>query len=125
MTDWVEAEGVNLKKESSWPLGHVVLLPGQDASQLCYIGEDTPKMLLLVNAARPQTPETFVVEATACPGALRFSQLLGACQSAWPYSQVPADSEFHVELRDGQAILNIGGIYKDELNNKMAAATNS
>ena len=84
--------GVNLKKESSWPLGHVVLLPGQDASQLCYIGEDTPKMLLLVNAARPQA-------------------LLGACQSAWPYSQVPADSEFHVELRDGQAILNIGGYH--------------
>ena len=103
--------GVNLKKESSWPLGHVVLLPGQDASQLCYIGEDTPKMLLLVNAARPQTPETFVVEATAFPGALRFGQLLGACQSAWPYSRVPADSEFHVELRDGQAILNIGGYH--------------
>ena len=103
--------GVNLKKESSWPLGHVVLLPGQDASQLCYIGEDTPKMLLLVNAARPQAPETFVVEATAFPGALRFGQLLGACQSAWPYSQVPADSEFHVELRDGQAILNIGGYH--------------
>ena len=103
--------GVNLKKESSWPLGHVVLLPGQDASQLCYIGEDTPKMFLLVNAARPQTPETFVVEATAFPGALRFGQLLGACQSAWPYSQVPADSEFHVELRDGQAILNIGGYH--------------
>ena len=103
--------GVNLKKESSWPVGHVVLLPGQDASQLCYIGEDTPKMLLLVNAARPQTPETFVVEATACPGALRFNQLLGAGQSAWPYSQVPADSEFHVELRDGQAIVNIGGYH--------------
>ena len=73
--------------------------------------EDTPKMLLLVNAARPQAPETFVVEATAFPGAMRFGQLLGACQSAWPYSQVPADPEFHVELRDGQAILNIGGYH--------------
>ena len=83
----------------------------QDASQPCYIGEDTPKMLLLVNAARPQAPETFVVEATAFPGAMRFGQLLGACQSAWPYSQVPADPEFHVELRDGQAILNIGGYH--------------
>ena len=103
--------GANLKKESSWPLGHVVLLPGQNASQLCYIGEDTPKMLLLVNAARPQAPETFVVEATAFPGAMRFGQLLVACQSAWPYSQVPADPEFHVELRDGQAILNIGGYH--------------
>ena len=72
--------GVNLKKESSWPLGHA----RQDASQLCYIGEDTPEMLLLVNAARPQAPETFVVEATAFPGALRFGQLLGACQSACP-----------------------------------------
>ena len=103
--------GANLKKESSWPLGHVVLLPGRDASQLCYIGEDTPKMLLLVNAARPQAPETFVVEATAFPGAMRFGQLLGACQNARPYSQVPADPEFHVELRDGQAILNIGGYH--------------
>ena len=28
--------GANLKKESSWPLGHVVLLPGQDAPQLCW-----------------------------------------------------------------------------------------
>ena len=83
-------------------------------SPQCYIGEDTPKMLLLVNAARPQTPETFVVEATAFPGALRFGQLLGACQSAWPYSQVPADSEFHVELRDRQAILNIGGHCQQE-----------
>ena len=26
--------GFNLKKESSWPLGHVVLLPGQNAPQL-------------------------------------------------------------------------------------------
>ena len=103
--------GANLKKESSWPLGHVVLLPGQNAPQLCYIGEDTPKMLLLVNAARPQAPETFVVEATAFPGAMRFGELLVACQSAWPYSQVPADPEFHVELRDGQAILNIGGYH--------------
>ena len=103
--------GANLKKESSWPLGHVVLLPGQDAPQLCYIGEDTPKMLLLVNAARPQAPETFIVEATAFPGAMRFGELLVACQRAWPYSQVPADPEFHVELRDGQAILNIGGYH--------------
>ena len=89
----------------------LLLLPGQDAPQLCYIGEDTPKMLLLVNAARPQAPETFVVEATAFPSAMRFGELLVACQRAWPYSQVPADPEFHVELRDGQAILNIGGYH--------------
>ena len=71
--------GSNLKKESSWPLGHVVLLPGQDAP--------------------------------AFPSAMRFGELLVACQRAWPYSQVPADPEFHVELRDGQAILNIGGYH--------------
>ena len=103
--------GSNLKKESSWPLGHVVLLPGQDAQQLCYIGDDTPKLLLLVNAARPQVPETFVVEATVFPSAMRFGELFVACQRAWPYSQVPADPEFNVELRDGQAILNIGGYH--------------
>ena len=52
--------GSSLKKGSSWPLGHVVLLPGQDAPQLCYIGDEAPKLLLLVNAARPQTPEICV-----------------------------------------------------------------
>ena len=99
--------GSNLKKESSWPLGHVVLLPGQDAPQLCYIGDETPKLLLLVNAARPQVPETYVVEATAFPSA----ELFVACQRAWPYPQLQADPEYNVELRDGQAILNIGGYH--------------
>ena len=59
--------GVNLKKGSSWPIGHVVLLPGQGAPQLCYIGDEAPKLLLLVNAARPQAPEMYVVEATRGP----------------------------------------------------------
>ena len=43
--------GSNLKKESSWPLGHVVLLPGQDAPQLCYIGDDTLRFFLLHSRA--------------------------------------------------------------------------
>ena len=42
---------------------------------------------------------------------MRFGELLVACQRTWPYSQVPADPEFNVELRDGQAILNIGGYH--------------
>ena len=103
--------GSNLKKESAWPLGHVVLLPGQNAPQLCYIGDETPKLLLLVNAARPQVPETYVVEATAFPSAMRFGELFVACQRAWPYPQLQADPEYNVELRDGQAILNIGGYH--------------
>ena len=103
--------GSSLKKGSSWPLGHVVLLPGQDVPQLCYIGDETPKLLLLVNAARPQAPEIYVVEATAFPSAMRLGELFVACQRAWPYSQLQADSEYNVELRDGQGVLNIGGYH--------------
>ena len=103
--------GSSLKKGSSWPLGHVVLLPGQDAPQLCYIGDETPKLLLLVNAARPQAPEIYVVEATAFPSAMRFGDLFVVCQRAWPYSPLQADSEYNVELRDGQGVLNIGGYH--------------
>ena len=59
-------------------------------------------MLLLVNAARPQVPEIYVVEA---------GELFVARQRAWPYSQLQADSEYNVELRDGQGVLNIGGYH--------------
>ena len=85
--------GVNLKKGSSWPVGHVLLLPGQGAPQICYIGDEAPKLLFLVNAARPQAPEMYVVEATAFPSAMRFEGLFIACQCAWPYSQLQADAE--------------------------------
>ena len=61
--------------------------------------------------SRPQTPEIYVVEATAFPSAMRFGDLFVACQCAWPYSQPQADAEYNVELRDGQGVLNIGGYH--------------
>ena len=103
--------GVNLKKGSSWPVGHVLLLPGQGAPQICYIGDEAPKLLFLVNAARPQAPEMYVVEATAFPSTMRFEGLFIACQRTWPYSVLQADAEYNVELRDGQGVLNIGGYH--------------
>ena len=48
--------GTCLKRGSSWPVSHVLLLPSPDTTQVCYIGDEAPKLPLLVNAARPQTP---------------------------------------------------------------------
>ena len=103
--------GSRLKKDSSWPVGHVVLLPGKAANSVCYLGDATPKLLLLVNAARPQAPEIYVVEATAYRNALQFKYLPVACQLTWPQVQLRPDTEFNVELRDGQGILNVGSFH--------------
>ncbi len=103
--------GTCLKKGSSWPIGHVLLLPGQGTNQVCYIGDEAPKLLLLVNAARPQAPQAYVVEATACQHTIQLGHLFIACRHTWPYSQLQSDAEYNVELRDGQGVLNIGGYH--------------
>ena len=103
--------GRGLKKDSSWPIGHVLLLPGRATSSVCYLGDAAPKLLLLVNAARPQAPEIYVVEATAYRNALQLKHLPVACQLSWPDVQLRADKEFNVELRDGQGILNVGAFH--------------
>ena len=100
-----------LKKDSSWPIGHVLLLPGRATSSVCYLGDAAPKLLLLVNAARPQAPEVYVVEATAYRNALQLKHLPVACQLSWPDVQLRPDQEFSVELRDGQGILNVGAFH--------------
>ena len=100
--------GSELKKGSSWPVGHVLLLPGQDTGSVCYLGDAAPKLLLLVNAARPQAPQVYVVEATAYRNALPLKHLPVACQCWWPATQLHPDKEFSVELRDGQGLLNVG-----------------
>ena len=103
--------GSGLKKGSTWPIGHVLLLPGRAANSVCYLGDAAPKLLLLVNAARPQAPEVYVVEATAYRNALQLKHLPVACQLSWPDVQLRPDKEFSVELRDGQGILNVGAFH--------------
>ena len=103
--------GSGLKKSSSWPIGHILLLPVRATNSVCYLGDAAPKLLLLVNAARPQAPEVYVVEATAYRNALRLKHLPVACQLSWPDVQLRPDKEFSVELRDGQGILNVGAFH--------------
>ena len=103
--------GTRLKKGSSWPIGYVLLLPGQGANQICYIGDETPKLLLLVNAARPQVPEVYVVEATACQRTLQLGRLFIACQQTWPDTRLQPEADYNVELRDGQGVLNVGAYH--------------
>ena len=67
--------GTHLKKGSAWPIGHVLLIPGQGTNQVCYIGADAPKLLLLVNAARPQAPDVYVVEAAAYQRTIQLGRL--------------------------------------------------
>ena len=86
-------------------------IPGQATNSVCYLGDATPKLLLLVNAARPQAPEIYVVEATAYRDALQLKHLPVACQLTWPEVQLRPDTEFNVELRDGQGILNVGSFH--------------
>ena len=100
-----------IKKDSSWPVGHVVLLPGKATNSVCYLGDAAPKLLLLVDAARPQAPEIYVVEATAHRNALQLEHLPVVCQLTWPEFQLRPDTEFNVELRDGQEILNVGSFH--------------
>ncbi len=101
----------HLKKDSVWPTGHVLLIPGQDTNQVCYIGADAPKLLLLVNAARPQAPDVYVVEAAAYQRTIQLGRLFIACQQSWPDTQLQPDVEYSVELRDGQGILNVGAYH--------------
>ena len=103
--------GSCLKKDSSWPLGHVLLLPGQGLNNVCYIGADMPKLLILVNAARPQAPEVYVVEATAYQHTIQLGNLPIACQQSWPDTQLQPDVEFSIEYRDGQSVLNVGAYH--------------
>ena len=99
------------KSDLSWPLGHVLLLPGRGLNNVCYIGADAPKLLLLVNAARPQAPEVYVVEATAYRRAIQLGRLPIACQKSWPDTQLRPDVEFSIEYRDGQGVLNVGAYH--------------
>ena len=103
--------GTHLKQDSVWPTGHVLLMPGQDTNQVCYIGAEAPKLLLLVNAARPQAPDVYVVEAAAYQRTIQLGRLFIACQQSWPDTQLQPDVEYSVELRDGQGILNVGAYH--------------
>ena len=55
---YVLITGSRLKKDSSWPVGHVVLLPGKATNSVCYLGDAAPKLLLLPWRPHLAAPET-------------------------------------------------------------------
>ena len=55
--------------------------------------------------------EIYVVEATAYRNALQLKHLPVACQLSWPEVQLRPDTEFNIELRDGQGILNVDAFH--------------
>ena len=100
--------GTACKDDSSWPLGHVLLLPGSGYKSVCYIGAAAPKFLLMVNAARPPV---YVVEAIAYRHTIQLGRLPIACQKSWLSKQLRPDTEFNIEYRDGQGVLNAGAYH--------------
>ena len=103
--------GIACKEDSSWPLGHVLLLPGSGPKSVGYIGTAAPKFLLLVNAARPQAPEVYMVEAIAYCRPIQLGRLPIACRKSWLSKQLRPDVEFSIEYRDGQSVLNAGSYH--------------
>ncbi len=71
------------KEGSFWPLGHVLLLPGLEGTNVYYVGTAKPKLLFLVNACRPHAPEVYVAAATAYSGSVPLGIVPICCQLAW------------------------------------------
>ena len=96
------------KEGTSWPLGHLLLLPNGDEVYACYVGAEVPKLLFLVDCKQCQYPLVTVVSATAYNKGLQLGTLPRWGSSFWKIRGGHHDSDFVVEQRDGQWIMNIG-----------------
>ena len=96
------------KAGTSWPVGHVLLLPKGEEVYACYVGADTPKLLFLVDCKQIAYPLVTVVGATAYNSGIQLGPLPRWVSSSWKIRGSLADLDFVVEQRDGQWITNIG-----------------
>ena len=71
--------GANLKKESSWPLGHVVLLPGQNASHYATLGRTLPKCSYWLTLPDPKHQRLLSQKQ------LLFLEPCGLANSSWRF----------------------------------------
>ena len=95
------------KVGTSWPLGHLLLLPNGEEVYACHVGAETPKLLFLVDCKQCQYPLVTVVSATAYNTGLQLGTLPRWGHSCWKIRGGHHDSDFVVEQRDGQWIMHI------------------
>ena len=96
------------KEGTSWPLGHLLLLPNGEEVYACHVGAETPKLLFLVDCKQLHYPLVTVVSATAYNTGIQLGTLPRWGHSCWKIRSGHKDSDFVVEQRDGQWIINIG-----------------
>ena len=96
------------KAGTSWPLGHVLLLPNGAEVHACYVGADKPKLLFLVDCKQCDYPLVTVVAATVDSLELPLGTLPQWDHSCWKIRGGYQDPDFAIEQRDCQWIMNIG-----------------
>ena len=96
------------KAGTSWPLGHVLLLPNGEEVYACHVGAEAPKLLFLVDCKQIQYPLVTVVAATAYNTGIQLGTLPRWGHSCWKIRGGLNDPDFVLEQRDGQWIVNIG-----------------
>ena len=96
------------KAGTSWPLGHVLLLPNGEEVYACHVGAEAPKLLFLVDCKQLQYPLVTAVAATAYNTGIQLGTLPRWGRSCWKIRGGLNDPDFVFEQRDGQWIVNIG-----------------
>ena len=96
------------KAGTSWPLGHVLLLPNGAEVHACYVGADKPKLLFLVDCKQCDYRLVTVVAATVDSPGLPLGTLPQWGHSCWKIRGGHQHPDFVIEQRDCQWIMNIG-----------------
>ena len=96
------------KAGTSWPFGHVLLLPNGADVHACYVGADKPKLLFLMDCKQCNYPLVTVVAATVDSPGLPLGTLPQWGLSCWKIRGGYEDPDFVIEQRDCQWIMNIG-----------------
>ena len=63
------------KAGTSWPLGHLLLLPNGAEVHACHVGAEKPKLLFLVDCKQCEYPLVTVVAATVNSTGLQLGTL--------------------------------------------------
>ena len=96
------------KAGTSWPLGHLLLLPNGAEVHACHVGAEKPKLLFLVDCKQCEYPLVTVVAATVDSTGLQLGTLPLWGHSCWKIRGGHYDPDFVIEQRDCQWIMNIG-----------------
>ena len=96
------------KAGTSWPLGHVLLLPNGAEVHACHVGAEKPKLLFLVDCKQCEYPLVTIVAATVDSLGLPLGTLPQWGLSSWKIRGGRHDPDFVIEQRDCQWIMNIG-----------------